>query len=160
MVSSFEGVSQANPAFVVGLLVSVFTFSEFVSGTIWARVSDRIGRKPTLLIGAFAATLLAVCFGFSNSVSVAVAIRALGGLTNPNVGVVQTCVGELVRNKEHQGTAASLRLIWLLRVDAELIQNTLCSKSFLSGTIPEGSWVTNSSATCCIETVDNVRAEA
>ena len=69
------------------------------------------------------------------------AMRAFGGLTNPIVAMAQTCVGELVRNKEHQGTDASLRLISILGVDAELIQKTLCSKSFLSGTIPEGSWV-------------------
>lgn len=110
MVSSFAGVSHANPALVVGLLVSVFTFAEFLSGTIWAKVSDGIGRKPTLLIGAFAAMLLAICFGFSGSVFAAVTIRALGGITNPNVGVVQTSVGELVRSKEHQGNVAICNL--------------------------------------------------
>lgn len=102
MVSSFAGASKANPALIVGLLVSVFTFSEFLSATVWARVSDGIGRKPTLLIGAFTAMLLAIAFGFSGSVLAAVSIRALGGLTNPNTGVVQTSVGELVRSKEHQ----------------------------------------------------------
>lgn len=74
MISSFRGTSQANLAFIVGLLVSVFTFSEFVSGTVWARISDGIGRKPTLLIGAFAAMFFAACFGFSNTVFFAVTI--------------------------------------------------------------------------------------
>ena len=111
MVSSFAGLSQNNPALVVGLLVSVFTFCEFLTGTLWARVSDSIGRKPTLLMGAFAATLLAICFGFSGSVFTAVSIRALGGITNPNVGVVQTCVGELVRSTEHQGNVAAWNIL-------------------------------------------------
>lgn len=103
MVSSFDGVGKANPALIVGLLISVFTFCEFLSATAWAKVSDKVGRKPTLLIGAFSATLLTVCFGFSASVFAAVVIRALGGITNPNNGVVQTTVGELVKSKDHQG---------------------------------------------------------
>jgi len=45
----------------------------------------------------------AFLFGLSKSIHVAVTVRALGCLANPNVGVVQTCVGELVKNKEHQG---------------------------------------------------------
>lgn len=51
MVQSFGETSKANTAFFVGLLIAVFTFGEFLGGTVWAGVSNRIGRKPTLLIG-------------------------------------------------------------------------------------------------------------
>lgn len=103
MVQSFGGGSKANPALLVGLLIAVFTFSEFISATIWAKVSESIGRKWTLLIGVFGAMASAFFFGLSRSIYVAVAIRAFGGLANPNVGVVQTCVGEIVKDKGHLG---------------------------------------------------------
>jgi len=103
MVQSFGETSKANTAFFVGLLIAVFTFGEFLGGTVWTRISDRIGRKPTLLVGVACAMTSAFLFGLSKSIHVAVTVRALGGLANPNVGVVQTCVGELVKNKEHQG---------------------------------------------------------
>ena len=68
----------------------------------WAKISDGIGRKPTLLIGSVGAVFSALLFGFSTSLPWAVGARICAGLLNPNLGVVQTFVGELVR-KEEQG---------------------------------------------------------
>ncbi|KAK3376112.1 major facilitator superfamily domain-containing protein [Lasiosphaeria ovina] len=107
MIRSFGQVPEADVAFWAGALVAVFTFSEFLSGMVWARVGDAIGRKPTLLIGVVAGISTSVWFGLSRSVAAAVAARAFGGLFNPNVGMVQTCTGELAR-KEQQAKAFSL----------------------------------------------------
>ena len=108
MVQSFGEGSKANTAFLVGLLIAIFTFCEFLTGTLWAKASDKIGRKPILLIGVLGAMISATLFGLSKSIYAAVAIRALGGLANPNVGVVQTCIGETVKKKGHQGNWLSL----------------------------------------------------
>ena len=102
MVQSF-GDSEDNTAFLVGLLIAVFTLSEFINATIWARASDNMGRKWTLLIGGFGSMISASLFGLSKSIYAAVAIRVFGGLVNPNVGIVQTCVGEMIKEKSHQG---------------------------------------------------------
>lgn len=115
MVQSFGGNHKANTAFLVGLLISIFTFCEFISATRWASVSNRIGRKWTLLIGVVGAIISALLFGLSKSIYTAVAIRAFGGLANPNVGVVQTCVGEMVKRKGHQGNSSAQRLYRYLR---------------------------------------------
>lgn len=103
MVQSFGDGSKTNPALGAGALVAAFTFSEFISGIFWSKVSDRIGRKPTLLIGVLGGLTSALCFGFSRYLWMALAARAIGGLLNPNIGVVQTCLGELVERKDHQG---------------------------------------------------------
>ena len=95
-------------SFCAGALVGVFTFGEFLTGIVWARVSDRIGRKPTLMIGIFSGLVAALSLGFSQSVAVAIASRAFGGLFNPNVGLVQTCTGELA-GKEQQGKTSGTR---------------------------------------------------
>ncbi|KAF1982268.1 MFS general substrate transporter [Aulographum hederae CBS 113979] len=115
MIQSFDQVPDDNKAadtdagiaFYAGVMVSVFTFCEFLSATVWARVSDHIGRRPTLLLGIVGSILSALSFGFSRSLAAAVAARAIGGLLNPNVGVVQTCVGELAKRKEQQAKAFS-----------------------------------------------------
>lgn len=83
-------------------MVSVFTFGEFIMAPQWARLSDKIGRKPTLLIGSVGAMFSAIFFGFSISLPWAIVARTFAGLLNPNLGVVQTFVGELVP-KEEQG---------------------------------------------------------
>ncbi|WEW55101.1 hypothetical protein PRK78_000529 [Emydomyces testavorans] len=108
MIKSFDEVKDAEIPFYAGMLVAVFTFCEFLSGMAWARVSDWIGRKPTLLIGSLCGIIAAISFGLSKSMAAAALSRAVGGLTNPNVGVVQTCIGELATRKEQQARAFSV----------------------------------------------------
>lgn len=68
----------------------------------WGGVSDRFGRKPVLLLGCAGTLLSLLIVGFAQSFWVALAGRALGGLLNGNIGVVQTMVGELVKKAEHE----------------------------------------------------------
>ncbi|KAK4154548.1 protein zinc induced facilitator-LIKE 1 [Chaetomidium leptoderma] len=103
MIQSFE-VSEHDIAFYSGALIAVFTFGEFLTGVVWARVSDKIGRKPTVLVGIFCGLVTALTLGLSQSVAVAIASRAFGGLFNPNVGLVQTCTGELARIEQRVWT--------------------------------------------------------
>ncbi|KAH6620742.1 major facilitator superfamily domain-containing protein [Chaetomium sp. MPI-SDFR-AT-0129] len=106
MIQSFN-VPEHDIAFYSGALIALFTLGEFLTGIVWARVSDKIGRKPTLLIGTFCGFVTVLTLGLSRSVGVAMASRAFGGLLNPNVGLVQTSTGELA-SKEQRPKAFSL----------------------------------------------------
>ncbi len=55
-------------------------------------------------VRTIAGLVSALSLGLSRSVAVAIVSRAFGGLFNPNVGLVQTCAGELA-TKEQQGKA-------------------------------------------------------
>lgn len=103
MIRSFDGIVESQITFYAGLLVAMFTFSEFLSGMIWAKISDRIGRKTSLLIGSACGMVTALSFGLSRNLGMAITSRVFGGLSNPNVGLIQTCVVELVQRKEQQG---------------------------------------------------------
>lgn len=89
---------EANAAALAPLTIALFTFGEFLMGVPWAKVSDRIGRKPTLIIGAVGGGVYALAFGLSTK-------RIFGGLVNPNVGVISACVGELIKSKQDQGSS-------------------------------------------------------
>ncbi|EFR02386.1 hypothetical protein MGYG_05382 [Nannizzia gypsea CBS 118893] len=111
MMKSFlraDGDQAARAAVLASSTVSLFTFGEFLTSVPWAKVSDRIGRKRTLMIGVACGVVSALVFGLSKSLGIALAARAFGGLTNPNVGVVSSCVGELVKDKKDQGKAFSV----------------------------------------------------
>ena len=98
-----------------GLLITAFTFAEFSTGVVWGRISDRIGRKPALLLGLVGTAVSMITFGFSTNLPTALIARALGGLLNGNVGVLQTTVAELVTVKEHQPRAYSIMpFVWCL----------------------------------------------
>ena len=69
---------------------------------VWGGLSDRVGRKPVLLLGCVGTILSLIIVGFSTHYWMAVLGRALGGLLNGNIGVIQTMVGELVSRPEHE----------------------------------------------------------
>jgi MFS family permease len=94
-------------------MVSVFTFGEFIMAPQWARISDKIGRKSTLLIGTLGAVFSAVLFGLSRSLAWAIVARTCAGLLNPNLGVVGTFVGELVPRSQ-QGDCFPMNLTLFL----------------------------------------------
>lgn len=71
-------------------------------GMYWGGLSDRVGRKPVLLLGCVGTMFSMVMVGFAENLWVALIGRALGGLLNGNIGVIQTMVGELVTKPEHE----------------------------------------------------------
>ncbi|KXJ92229.1 major facilitator superfamily domain-containing protein [Microdochium bolleyi] len=98
-----------------GLVTSAFTFAEFSTGLFWGRLSDRIGRKPVLLTGLIGTAISVVAFGFAPNLLTAIVARAIGGLLNGNMGVLQTTVAELVTVKEHQPRAYTIMpVVWCL----------------------------------------------
>ncbi|TQV98746.1 hypothetical protein V2A60_007549 [Cordyceps javanica] len=98
-----------------GMVTSAFTLAEFTTGVFWGRLSDRIGRKPVLLSGLAGTALSVLIFGFAPNLPVALFARALGGLLNGNIGVLQTTVAELVTVKEQQPRAYTIMpMVWCI----------------------------------------------
>ncbi|RAH79521.1 MFS general substrate transporter [Aspergillus japonicus CBS 114.51] len=98
--------SGNNPAaFYAGLFVAAFSAAETLTGFWWGALSDRIGRKPVLLLGCAGTVLSMFVLGFATSIWMAIFARVLGGALNGNVGVVQTMVSEMVSRSEHEARA-------------------------------------------------------
>ncbi|KAI9373086.1 major facilitator superfamily domain-containing protein [Aspergillus egyptiacus] len=116
MVESFHVTDNDRKiALYAGLITSSFTFAEFSAGMFWGRMSDRIGRKPVLIMGLIGTAISMVVFGFAPNLATAMIARALGGLLNGNIGVLQTTVAEIVTVKEHQPRAYSIMpFVWCL----------------------------------------------
>lgn len=55
-----------------------------------------------LLFGCTGTVISLLVVGFSQSFWVALSGRALGGLLNGNIGVIQTMVGEMIKLPEHE----------------------------------------------------------
>ncbi|KAH6631817.1 major facilitator superfamily domain-containing protein [Chaetomium tenue] len=104
---------ESQISFYAGMVTSAFTFAEFSTSVFWGRLSDKIGRKPVLLMGMAGTGMSVLAFGFAPNLQVALFARALGGFLNGNIGVLQTTVGELITVKEHQPRAYSVMpLVW------------------------------------------------
>ncbi|GAB0132523.1 hypothetical protein EsDP_00000956 [Epichloe bromicola] len=116
MIKDFNITDDASKISVfAGMVTSAFTLAEFATGVMWGRLSDKIGRKPVLLFGLLGTAISVLVFGFAPSLPVALFARALGGLLNGNIGVLQTTVAELVTVKEQQPRAYTIMpMVWCI----------------------------------------------
>lgn len=101
LVKRFKVGSEEDASTYSGLLISSFALAEAVMGMYWGGLSDRIGRKPVLLVGCFGTMISMLVLGFSTNIWVALFGRIFGGALNGNIGVIQTMVAELVKKPEH-----------------------------------------------------------
>ncbi|KAF8589035.1 member of major facilitator superfamily multidrug-resistance, DHA1 sub-family [Ramaria rubella] len=81
--------------YYTGIIDSLFYLAEALTILQWGRLSDRIGRRPVLLIGLFGLSLSMFLFGLAHAFWLVVASRAIGGLLNGNIGVIKSTIGEL-----------------------------------------------------------------
>lgn len=80
MVRDFNVGDKSNASFYAGIFISAFAFSESLTSLWWGGFSDRIGRKPILLLGCAGTMLSLLIVGFSSNFWVALAGRVAGGL--------------------------------------------------------------------------------
>ncbi|CAD6888781.1 unnamed protein product [Tilletia controversa] len=78
-----------------GIIESLFAASQLFTVLHWASLSDRIGRRPVLIVGTLGLTLSAALFGFADSFAMAIFARCLTGLLNGNVALLRSIIGEV-----------------------------------------------------------------
>lgn len=106
MIESFGYRDPSTISSLGTVIMSAFALGQALTGVFWGSLSDRIGRKPVLLIGILGTVLATVMFGFSTNIYLAVFSRLLAGILNGNVGVMRTIIAELVADKkEYQARA-------------------------------------------------------
>lgn len=95
MTRSFPEVKEGQTGLYVGLIASSFALAQCATNFLWGWLSDRIGRKPVIVMGTALTAACFVAFGFCRTLWQAVLVQALMGLVNGNAGVVSTCLGEI-----------------------------------------------------------------
>src|SRR6185503_13716997 len=85
---------------IIGFIVSAFTVAQLLSAPMWGRFSDRVGRRPTLLIAIGAAGIAYLIFGFAHSLLVLFLSRMVQGAGGGTVGVIQAYVADSTDPKD------------------------------------------------------------
>src|SRR6266536_6453930 len=88
--------------FVIGVIIASFSAMQFIFAPIWGRLSDRIGRRPVLLISTAGAAgsyaLFAMSSGMENHVAglwLLVAARMFAGICGGNITVAQAYIADI-----------------------------------------------------------------
>ena len=76
-------------------LVSIYSLFAFLSGPLWGRLSDRIGRRPALMMTFAGGTLSYLTLSFSDSLWMLFLARGLSGAMAGNVGIVMATMADL-----------------------------------------------------------------
>src|SRR2546421_10227013 len=85
---------------ISGFIVAAFTVAQLLSAPMWGRFSDRVGRRPTLLIALGAAAIAYLIFGFAHSLLVLFLSRIVEGAGGGTVGVIQAYLADSTDPKD------------------------------------------------------------
>lgn len=88
---------------IIGVLFSIFSLMQFVFSPMWGRISDRIGRKPVLLISLIGSVVFYGLFGYAVSIPAEQATLALvlmlvarigAGIAGASVGTAAAVIAD------------------------------------------------------------------
>ncbi|KAJ2722673.1 hypothetical protein GGI07_003136, partial [Coemansia sp. Benny D115] len=115
MVKDFDvAESPKDIAFYASLLFASFSVCQTMMVMYWGRLSDRIGRRPVMIIGLLGNLVSAVLFGMSKTFTAALLARSFNGLMAGNVAVVKSVVAEISDSTNRPRMMAMLPLMWNL----------------------------------------------
>lgn len=89
---------------MVGAIIGIFSLMQFVFGPILGSWSDRVGRRPVILITSVISGLSYLVFSQASTLVLLLAARALGGIGGANIGVAQAYISDVVE-KENRARA-------------------------------------------------------
>lgn len=83
----------------VGILMAIYSFMQFVFSPMWGKMSDRIGRRPILLMSLFGSSLSYLIFAFSGTFWMLLAARALAGFFGANISTAMAYIADVTDEK-------------------------------------------------------------
>ncbi len=84
-------------AATAGALVAAFSLAQLLASPVWGRVSDRVGRKPVLIVSLAGTALGSLCTGLAAGLPLLFIGRLVDGASGASVSVAQASVADLAR---------------------------------------------------------------
>lgn len=103
----FYAQEFAASAVTIGLLYSVYSFMQLIFSPILGSWSDRIGRRPIMLISTMGAIIAYTIFGLAESLSVLFFSRIVAGTMGGNISTAQAYIAD-VTNDENRARGMGL----------------------------------------------------
>ncbi|MDX2127747.1 MAG: MFS transporter [Chloroherpetonaceae bacterium] len=82
-------------SFEIGLIASAYSFMQFFFAPAWGSLSDRIGRRPVILISVATSAFSYFFFSQANTILLLLLSRILAGIGSANVGVTQAYITDI-----------------------------------------------------------------
>ncbi|MEH7445162.1 MFS transporter [Bacillus sp. JJ1122] len=129
----------ANPT-QLGLLMAVYSLMQLLFAPMWGRVSDRIGRKPVIMIGIIGLSLSFFLMAISSELWMLFAARIIGGLlSSANMPTVMAYVADITSEEDRGkgmgiiGASVGLGFIFGPAIGGIFSQSSLNMPFYLAG---------------------------
>ena len=99
----FFAQSLKAEAWQITLMFSAYSLGQFFAEPFWGRLSDRIGRKPVLLMTLIANAMGYLMLAFVPNIWLAIAVRLFTGLGAGNISTVQGYVADVTPPEQRAG---------------------------------------------------------
>lgn len=129
----------ANPT-QLGLLMAVYSLMQLLFAPMWGRISDRIGRKPVMMIGILGLALSFFLMALSTELWMLFAARIIGGLlSSANMPTVMAYVADITSEEDRGkgmgviGASVGLGFIFGPAIGGIFSQSSLNTPFYLAG---------------------------
>lgn len=82
-------------AVLIGALYSIYSLAQLVFSPIWGGLSDRIGRRPIMLMSTLGSFFAYILFAYSNSLWLLLVSRLIAGVMGGNISTAQAYVADV-----------------------------------------------------------------
>ncbi|MCA0355890.1 MAG: MFS transporter [Proteobacteria bacterium] len=87
----------------VTTMFAAYSLGQFFGEPFWGRLSDRIGRRPVLIVTIIANTLAYLALAFAPNIWVAMIIRLFGGFGSGNISTIQGYMADVTPPEKRAG---------------------------------------------------------
>ena len=87
----------------VTTMFAAYSLGQFFGEPFWGRLSDRIGRRPVLIVTIIANTLAYLALAFAPNIWVAMLIRLCGGFGSGNISTIQGYMADVTPPEKRAG---------------------------------------------------------
>lgn len=97
-----------------GALGALYSLLQFVAAPIWGSISDKIGRKPVLLISVFGLFISYVLWAVAGNFTILIIARFIGGIMGGNISTATAVVADVTTSKNRSKGMATIGIAFAL----------------------------------------------
>ncbi len=86
--------------FGIGIIVAIYSLIQFLFNPVFGKLSDRIGRRPVILVTQLVTVASYLLFSFADSFLILFLSRLLAGFGGSNIGVAQAYIADITTKEE------------------------------------------------------------
>ncbi len=85
---------------MVGVIAGSYALMNFIFSPVWGNLSDRIGRKPVILVSILITAFSYLLFSFATAIPLLLVSRIIAGIGSANIGAAQAYITDITKPED------------------------------------------------------------